>query len=354
MTQHSAPGEPNGAVPNKGASGLPSELPEDSGVPEASADSQFPESRDESKSADGWVSEDGRARHLNVEQPGPDDDSSDGNPEKHVGPAVSGPAHSAAASHRSGEGNGDGTDGGTASERLGRQAWAWGKELLTIIVIAIVLSFLIKTFLFRAFFIPSGSMENTLQINDRIFVNLLVPEPFALKRGDVVVFKDTQGWLTPEPVAEGPLSWVNNAATFIGLAPDNSQQHLVKRVIGMPGDTVKCCSADGKLTINGEPITEPYLYPGAAPSDTTFEVTVPEGHLWVMGDHRNNSQDSRFHNSDNGTGFVPIADVEGRAVVIAWPFSHWSVLGNYPEVFTKVPEPAGTSVSGQELAPAGP
>ena len=350
-------------------------MPDAFAVSEGSAASDAPESREPaapgtSESSEARFSQDGRARHLNGGQPGIDDDSDsataaahegpdtegpdiegpDTDGPVHEGPDTDGPAHSAAASHRSGDGN----HGGTASERLGRQAWAWGKELLTIVVIAIVLSFLIKTFLFRAFFIPSGSMENTLQINDRIFVNLLVPEPFALKRGDVVVFKDTQGWLTPEPVADGPLSWVNDAATFIGLAPDNSQQHLVKRVIGMPGDKVKCCSAEGKLTINGEPITEPYLFPGAAPSDTTFEVTVPEGHLWVMGDHRNNSQDSRFHNSDNGTGFVPIADVEGRAVVIAWPFSHWSVLGNYPDVFSNVPEPAGTSVSGQQHAPAGP
>lgn len=243
--------------------------------------------------------------------------------------------------------------GGTATERFGRQAWAWGKELLTIIVIAVVLSFLIKTFLFRAFFIPSGSMENTLQIQDRIFVNLLVPEPFALKRGDVVVFKDSQGWLKPEPASDGPIGWVGDVATFIGLAPDNSQQHLVKRVIGLPGDRVMCCSADGKLTVNGQPITEPYLYPGAAPSDTPFDVTVPEGHLWVMGDHRNNSQDSRYHNVANHTGFVPVDDVEGRAVVVAWPVTHWGILGNYPDVFTDVPAPASSSVGSQQHVPAG-
>ncbi len=245
--------------------------------------------------------------------------------------------------------NGD----GTLVDRLGRQAWSWGKELLIIIVIAVVLSFLIKTFLFRAFFIPSGSMENTLQVDDRIFVNLLVPEPFALKRGDVVVFKDTQNWLKPEPTSESPLGWVSKVATFIGLAPDSSQQHLVKRVIGMPGDKVRCCDADGKLSINGQAITEPYLFPGASPSETTFEVTVPEGHLWVMGDHRNNSQDSRYHNSYNNTGFVPIADVEGRAVVIAWPVTHWGILGNHPEVFNEVPNPTSSSVGSAAHVPAG-
>ncbi|MET4003932.1 signal peptidase I [Arthrobacter sp. UYCu511] len=242
----------------------------------------------------------------------------------------------------------------SAGQRVGKQALAWGKELLTIVVIALVLSFLIKTFLFRAFYIPSGSMENTLEINDRIFVNLLVPQPFALQRGDVVVFKDTQGWLKPQTNVNGPTGWLSDVATFIGLAPDSSQQHLVKRVIGMPGDKVVCCNNDGKITINGTAITEPYLFPGAAPSDTTFEVTVPEGHLWVMGDHRNNSQDSRYHQSYDQSGFVPIADVEGRAVVIAWPLSRLGFLGNYPDVFADVPQPQSKSVSTSADTTAGP
>jgi signal peptidase I len=249
--------------------------------------------------------------------------------------------------------DGGSDDGGTATERFGRQAWAWGKELLTIVVIAVVLSFLIKTFLFRAFYIPSGSMENTLEIHDRIFVNLLVPEPFALKRGDVVVFKDTQGWLQAPDTAADPVSWLGEVATFIGLAPDSSEQHLVKRVIGLPGDHVICCSAEGKLTVNGEAITEPYLFPGATPSDTTFDVIVPEGHLWVMGDHRNNSQDSRYHNTFNGTGFVPVDDVEGRAVVIAWPVTRWGFLSNHPEVFDKVPDATSTSVGSPQHTAVG-
>jgi len=238
----------------------------------------------------------------------------------------------------------------TALERVSNTVWAWSKEIVTILAIAIVLSFLIKTFLFRAFYIPSGSMENTLEINDRIFVNLLVPQPFALKRGDVVVFKDTQGWLANVPKSTGPFAWVGDIATFIGLAPDSSQQHLVKRVIGLPGDRVKCCDADGKMTINGKAITEPYLFPGASPSDTTFDVTVPAGHLWVMGDHRNDSEDSRAHQAANGTGFVPIADVEGRAVVIAWPLDRLGILGNYPNVFADVPSPASAASQGSPSA----
>ncbi|PYI37994.1 signal peptidase I [Arthrobacter psychrolactophilus] len=243
-------------------------------------------------------------------------------------------------------------DDDTPTQRWARQVLSWGKELLTIVVIAVVLSFLIKTFLFRAFYIPSGSMENTLEIQDRIFVNLLVPEPMSLKRGDVVVFKDSQGWL-PATEAAGSSNWLGDAATFIGLAPDSSEQHLVKRVIGLPGDHVSCCSADGKLTVNGVAITEPYLFPGATPSDTTFDVVVPAGHLWVMGDHRNNSMDSRAHNDLNGTGFVPIDDVEGRAVVIAWPLARWGYLGNFPDVFDAVPEPSSASVGSEQHTAVG-
>lgn len=215
---------------------------------------------------------------------------------------------------------------------------AWLKEIATIVVIALVLSFLIKTFLFRAFFIPSGSMENTLEINDRIFVNQLVPQPFDLRRGDIVVFEDTEGWLPPQ--AEVQTNWVKGALIFVGLAPDESQQHLVKRVIGLPGDHVVCCDAEGRLTVNGEPLTEPYLFPGANPSDLPFDVVVPEGRIWVMGDHRNASADSRANRDKEGEGFVSIDDIEGRAGVIAWPLNRIGFLDNHPEVFDVVPAPA--------------
>ena len=253
------------------------------------------------------------------------------------------PAHSEHGAHAAGDRNG--------ALRSGAKSWL--KEIATIVVIAIVLSFLIKTFLFRAFFIPSGSMENTLEINDRIFVNQLVPKPFGLQRGDVVVFKDTQGWLAPQPATNnGPFGWVDDALVFIGLMPDSSQQYLVKRVIGLPGDHVVCCNADGKITVNGVALTEPYLYPGAAPSDIPFNVVVPAGELWVMGDHRNDSADSRYHQDQPGKGFVPISDVDGRAMVIAWPLTRWAVLGNYPQVFGDVPKPATPAPSAPSLAPA--
>lgn len=224
-----------------------------------------------------------------------------------------------------------------AAGRAGSPVFAWLKEVATVVVIAVVLSFLIKTFLFRAFFIPSESMVNTLDIDDRIFVNLLVPEPFTLNRGDVVVFRDTKGWLPAAPEkAEGPFTWVQDGLTFVGLLPDNSEQHLVKRVIGLPGDHVVCCDADGKLTINGTAIDEPYVNPAEVPQIRTFDVVVPEGKVWVMGDNRNHSADSRAHTDSDG-GFIDLADLEGKAAVIAWPLSRITALDNYPDVFRNVP-----------------
>lgn len=217
----------------------------------------------------------------------------------------------------------------------------WLKEVATVVVVAIVLSFLIKTFLFRAFYIPSESMVNTLDVNDRIFVNLLVPEPFALARGDVVVFKDTKGWLVPAAEkADGPFSWVQDGLTFVGLLPDNSEQHLVKRVIGLPGDHVVCCDAGGRLMVNGKPLAEEYISAAEVPQVREFDVVVPAGKVWVMGDNRNHSADSRAHMESNG-GFVDMADIEGKAAVIAWPLNRITSLDNYPDVFRDVPAASG-------------
>jgi signal peptidase I len=219
----------------------------------------------------------------------------------------------------------------------GGQVLAWLKEIATVVVIAVVLSFLIKTFLFRAFFIPSESMVNTLDVDDRIFVNLLVPEPFSLSRGDVVVFRDTKGWLPAAPEkTEGPFTWVQDGLTFVGLLPDNSEQHLVKRVIGLPGDHVVCCDTGGKLTINGTAVDEKYINSAEVPQVRNFDVTVPEGKVWVMGDNRNHSADSRAHMEIDG-GFIDMADLEGKAAVIAWPLSRITTLDNYPDVFRNVP-----------------
>ena len=261
-----------------------------------------------------------------------DDDHASAAPVPAGRPAASGPSHAGPESKRAKR----------AKAKEGRsQLFLWFKEVATVVVVAIVLSFLIKTFLFRAFYIPSESMVNTLDVNDRIFVNLLVPEPFALQRGDVVVFKDTKGWLAPaEEKPEGPFTWVQDGLTFVGLLPDNSEQHLVKRVIGLPGDRVVCCDAGGQLTVNGTPLAENYINAAEAPVVREFDVVVPAGKVWVMGDNRNHSADSRAH-VDSAGGFVDVADIEGKAAVIAWPLNRITSLDNYPGVFQNVPAPSG-------------
>jgi signal peptidase I len=224
-----------------------------------------------------------------------------------------------------------------------RSALRFVRDALVIIVVALLVSFLIKTFVVRSFYIPSGSMENTLQVDDKIIVNELQPSVFGLSRGDVVVFRDPGGWLPPAaPVAQNPLAGaVDSALTFVGLSASDSDDHLVKRVIGLPGDHVTCCSTDGRLTVDGVPIEEPYtIIPTGQTRAATlaFDVTVPAGELWVMGDNRYDSQDSSRNQGLPGHGFVPIDDVVGRAFVISWPVSRWSGLSDYPETFRPVKE----------------
>lgn len=221
-------------------------------------------------------------------------------------------------------------------ERARRKRGSLIKELIIVLVAALAISTVVKTFFYRAYVIPSGSMENTLQIHDRVFVNLLSPEVVSLKRGDVVVFKDELGWLRDEAPVAKPGA-VAEVLTFLGLRPDDGTQHLVKRVIGMPGDTVTCCSAEGKLEINGVEIDEPYLYAGDDASNMQFKTTVPEGKVWVMGDHRSGSADSRLH-QDVQDGFVDISAIEGRADFIAWPFDRLGGVEGPGKAFEEVPD----------------
>ena len=232
------------------------------------------------------------------------------------------------------------------AQHRGRGAGVFLRDLAVIVVVAILASFLIKTFLIRSFFIPSESMEQTLLVNDRILVNELVPNVIPLERGDVVVFKDPGGWLdAPAPTATNPVSqaadWV---LSIFGLSSQDANDHLIKRVIGLPGDHVTCCNALGQMSVNGTPLDEPYVLkqPGtSAVSGTSFDITVPKGDLWVMGDNRYDSKDSRY-NTDTAThGFVPIPDVVGRAFVISWPLPRWTVLSNYPDTFAGVPKGSG-------------
>lgn len=216
------------------------------------------------------------------------------------------------------------------------------RDTVLILVAAIVVSVGIKTFLLRSFYIPSGSMQNTLQVNDRIIVNELVPNLIAVERGDVVVFTDPGGWLPsapPSPPKNVFVSAVDWALAAVGLSAPDSNDHLIKRVIGLPGDRVACCNAFGQLTVNGVPLSEPYvnLQVGVTKvSKEDFSVTVPANSLWVMGDNRYNSMDSRYQRSTPSRGFVPLSDVIGRAFVITWPSSRWTWLDNYPMVFDGV------------------
>ena len=216
------------------------------------------------------------------------------------------------------------------------------RDAVVIVLAALVVSFVMKTFLIRSFFIPTDSMDPTLIRDDRIIVSQLTPTPFALNRGDVVVFVDPGGWLSIQRGVseEDPISWVLNAATiFIGLSSPDDNEHLVKRVIGLPGDTIECCDDQGRMSINGVALEEPYVYLPEGVSKVSsddFAVEVPENSLWVMGDNRYNSADSRRNMDKPGGGFVPVDNVVGRAIVISWPQDRWRWLDNFSDTFDGV------------------
>ncbi len=232
-------------------------------------------------------------------------------------------------------GSGDGADdtgetgGSGAPPRKQRSFW---KELPLLIGIALILALLIKTFLVQAFSIPSESMMNTLKKGDRVLVDKLTPwfgsEP---ERGEVVVFHDPGGWLetaqTPAPNA------IQKFLSFIGLMPSAEEKDLIKRVIAVGGDTVSC-KEGGKVVLNGKELDETaYLYPGSVPCQDSFgPIKVPQDRIWVMGDNRQNSLDSRFHQELPGGGTVAEDQVVGRAVLVVWPVTRWATLP-VPDVF---------------------
>ncbi|BAJ33224.1 MULTISPECIES: signal peptidase I [Kitasatospora] len=200
---------------------------------------------------------------------------------------------------------------------------------------ALLLSLLIKTFLVQVFVIPSGSMMGTLQKGDRVAVDKFSPwlgeRP---ERGEVVVFRDPNNWLT-EPASSG--NALQSLLSHLGLMPAADEKDLIKRVIGVGGDTVEC-NAGQPLKVNGTALDEPYLYPGATPCDDNpvGTVKVPAGFVWVMGDHRNDSRDSRYQQLHNPAGgFVPVDDVIGRARVLVWPAGRWTTLP-IPDTFRRV------------------
>lgn len=212
-----------------------------------------------------------------------------------------------------------------------RHAW-WDIPLTIAIAVGVVL--LVTTFVVKPFSIPSGSMENTLQVGDRVLVNRLVFNVRDVQRGDVVVFDGTDSFIPADAVPErdpitGAFTWVGQS---FGVVPSDNTD-FIKRVIGVGGDRVVCCDADGQLSVNGSVVDESaYLFPGDSPSSTAFDIEVPDGMLWVMGDHRSNSADSRSHMGDPGGGFVPESKVIGRAMNVLWPLNRISII-EVPDVF---------------------
>ncbi|MCX4819660.1 signal peptidase I [Streptomyces sp. NBC_01142] len=243
-------------------------------------------------------------------------------------------------------GSGESSDNSGTGQKKQRSFW---KELPLLIGIALLLALLIKTFLVQAFSIPSDSMQDTLQRGDRVLVDKLTPwfgsEP---ERGEVVVFHDPADWLQGEPTPDP--NAVQKFLSFIGLMPSAEEKDLIKRTIAVGGDTVEC-KKGGPVKVNGKALDEPYIFPGNTPCDDQpfGPLKVPKDMIWVMGDHRQNSQDSRYHTEDVNGGFVPVDKVVGRAVVVAWPLNRWSTLP-VPDTFDQ--PGINTAATAMSAAPA--
>ena len=253
----------------------------------------------------------------------------------------------------------DGSRGGSDHQDrpgIGARVGAAVKETVIVLAMALTLSFVVKTFLLQAFYIPSESMENTLLVGDRVIVSKLTPGPLEIERGDVVVFEDPGDWLGEVQQANhgAVLNAVRDGLTFVGLLPDTSEGHLIKRVVGLPGDRVQCCDTEGRMMINGKAVDESaYIKPGVEPSNLDFDITVPRDRVWVMGDNRDDSADSRFHDpsSTGADGSVPIDKVVGKAEVIVWPFGRFGRLSNHAEAYADLPRiRAADDLSGQLVA----
>ena len=227
-----------------------------------------------------------------------------------------------------------------APRKRKRSFW---RDLVVIVVAALALTILLKAFVVQVFSIPSGSMENTLLPGDRILVSKIVYRFRPIDRGDIVVFSGSGSWDPPAQAPGNPLVRIwDDAVNLIGIA--GPQTDYVKRVIGIPGDHVVCC-VNGKVTVNGVPLSESsYIYPGADPSSVPFNIIVPAGRLWVMGDDRGDSDDSRYRANDPGRGTIPESAVVGRAFLVIWPLSRFSDLP-IPDTFKQAGLSAAAAVA---------
>lgn len=203
-------------------------------------------------------------------------------------------------------------------------------ETLVVVALALVITALARAFLVQAFYVPSASMESTLIPSDRIVVSKITTALSGPQRGEIVVFRDPGGWLQDPPATDAHWTQhLRSALEFIGLLPSDSGHDLVKRVIGLPGDRVACCDSAGRIVLNGVPLDESYI---TGPTDQVrFDITVPEGHIFVMGDNRANSRDSRFH-LDTADGGVPLDNAVGRVVLRLWPLDRFGVEA-IPSIF---------------------
>jgi signal peptidase I len=244
------------------------------------------------------------------------------------------------------EGETDSGQGPPSTPLTRRTPSSYRGLLLTLLAVAAVVV-LVRVFLVQTFVIPSGSMEPGLQVGDRVVVSRLDYRFGGIRRGDVVVF-DGDGVFTP---AAPPGSLLTQAGRTLAqaLGAPAGESDFVKRVVGLGGDHVVCCDHQGRITVNGRPLEEPYIYPGDDPSDLDFDEVVPPGHLWMMGDHRSSSADSREHLGDPGGGMVPVDRVVGRVVAVWWPWSRATGVGR---AAAQDPRAPGASGSAARTAPA--
>ncbi|QPK93762.1 signal peptidase I [Actinomyces sp. zg-332] len=207
-------------------------------------------------------------------------------------------------------------------------------ELLFYVVLAIIISVLIRAFVFQPFYIPSGSMENTLKINDTIAVNKLSTRFSNINRGDIVVFKDPGNWVSSAHAGASSNGWFESILYKVNLGYAPNDVFLIKRAIAIGGDTVECKGKGHPILVNGVPIKEEYLKESVA-SSTSFKVKVPKNRIWVMGDNRNNSGDSRYHQDNGYSGTVSVDNIVGKAFAVMWPISRMQILYG-TDAFNKV------------------